>query len=110
MKACPRFFQLLMLLVLTGSACRAVAAAADAPGDFAKDIQPLLQAYCLKCHTGEKGEGGRGSERVRGRAGDPEGAEALAGCARSIERADDAAGGEAAAGDGGAAADHRVRS
>src|SRR5687768_14841347 len=56
MKACPRLFQLLMLLSLTGFACRSVAAA-DAPADFAQDIQPLLQTYCLECHAGEKAKG-----------------------------------------------------
>ena len=56
MTAGSPLFRLLTLLGLIGVFCRA-AAAADAPADFEKVIRPLLQTYCLKCHTGEKAKG-----------------------------------------------------
>ena len=50
------FHHLLTLSVLIGL-CSPSAQAADTPSDFQKDIQPLLQTYCFKCHTGEKAKG-----------------------------------------------------
>jgi hypothetical protein len=35
-----------------------VLAAADAPVDFAREVQPLLAAHCVKCHGPEKQKGG----------------------------------------------------
>jgi hypothetical protein len=34
-----------------------VAAAQEAPKDFTKDVRPLLDTYCGKCHAGEKAKG-----------------------------------------------------
>src|SRR5205807_2370011 len=31
---------------------------ADRPVDFAQDVQPVLQKYCIKCHGPEKQKGG----------------------------------------------------
>lgn len=39
-----------MLLVVLAAPCQAV--------DFAHDVVPILRAHCVKCHGGEKAEGG----------------------------------------------------
>ncbi len=47
-----------LILIVTGAALGAgVLAAAESKVDFAKDIQPLLQQQCVKCHGPEKQKG-----------------------------------------------------
>jgi len=52
----------LPLCVLFGSwillSSAAPARAADGKLDFAHDIAPILRAHCVKCHTGDKKQGG----------------------------------------------------
>src|SRR5688572_27347367 len=47
---------LVLLVLLTCAALRA--GAEDKPVTFERDIAPLIEARCLKCHGGEKLEGG----------------------------------------------------
>src|SRR3954469_4072982 len=59
----PRFLFLLMPAVIASSAALAVDAsklppAAARPVDFEKDIKPLLEATCVKCHAKGKDKGG----------------------------------------------------
>jgi mono/diheme cytochrome c family protein len=46
---------IISLLVLWAMGGRAYAS--EAPAAFDKDIRPLLDAYCIKCHGGEKTKG-----------------------------------------------------
>ena len=53
--ASPRpsgFFAIAMAILFAGSG------RLDAAADFAKDVRPLLENYCFKCHAGTKKKGG----------------------------------------------------
>src|SRR5262245_55394193 len=50
--------KLIVIVIVTGAALSTgVLAAAEAKGDFAKDIQPIFQQNCVKCHGPEKQKG-----------------------------------------------------
>ncbi|WP_075086605.1 c-type cytochrome domain-containing protein [Verrucomicrobium spinosum] len=75
-----RFLLSTALLVLVGNTA-ATALFAEAPVDFATQIQPLLQQHCLDCHGPEKQRGGLrldGRDKAL-RGGDEHGAAILPG-------------------------------
>ena len=39
-------------------ACMTAGAASPAPADFAKDVRPVMETYCFKCHGNGKKQGG----------------------------------------------------
>ncbi|HEY2837848.1 MAG TPA: PSD1 and planctomycete cytochrome C domain-containing protein, partial [Pirellulales bacterium] len=49
----PSFLRRLVWIVLVLS-CSVAQAAEDAPVDYARDIQPLLEKHCYECHDGRK--------------------------------------------------------
>lgn len=57
MPACVRLFCALLRAVVVGLICGAITTQAAELPSFEKQIQPLLQEYCVGCHSGQKPKG-----------------------------------------------------